>query len=265
MSSGVALHLHDNEGLRAKYDEMHSHGPTAWFSDGQNEREAILAMGEPWVGRAMLEIGCGEGDLSAMMAGKGAEIQAIDYSALAIEKASKKYPYLQFVCDNYRLEKFVDVGVKYDRLVMQGVLEHLDDPFTELKWMIENLLAPGGDVITSSPGFINPRGFVWMALHMAGAVMSKTDLHHLNPWDFEKFCSDNGYLLTYQSTDMAWASSDDMIKDLTQRLPLALKDGKIAYEPERLQAFLAWLEKAGPLIPLDRKWGGAVIVYRIET
>ena len=260
MSSGVALLLHDNEGLKAKYDEMHSQGPTAWFSDGQNERELILAMGEPWGGKSVVEIGCGEGDLCKMIAYLGGRPWGIDYSKVALEKARSKYVALEFVEIDYR-----DMKQVADRLVLQGVLEHLDDPFTELKWMIDNLLAPQGDVITSSPGFINPRGFVWMSLHMVGAVMSKTDLHHLNPWDFEEFCSNNGYRLTYQSTDMAWASSDDMIKDLTQRLPLALRDGKISYEPERLHAFLSWLEKAGPLIPLDRKWGGASIVYRIET
>lgn len=250
----------DNEGLKAKYDEMHSQGPSAWFSDGQNEREAILAMGEPWNLIRVIEIGCGEGDLGKMIWDKTHKYEGVDYSKEAISKAKNKYPGMIFFNFDYRtMEDSVD------RLVLQGVLEHLDDPFTELKWMIDNLLSPGGDVITSSPGFINPRGFVWMALHMVGAVMSKTDLHHLNPWDFENFCSENGYSLTYQSTDMAWASSDDMVKDLTQRLPLALRDGKIVYDPDRLQAFLGWLEKAGPLIPLDRKWGGAVIVYRIQT
>ena len=263
MSSGVALLLHDNEGLKAKYDEMHSQGPTAWFSDGQNERELILAMGEPWENKGVIEIGCGEGNLVVEMAKRcRAGVWGVDYSEEAIIKAvSNGYPSNVI----YRNMNYKDLYEQTDRLVLQGTLEHLDDPFTELKWMIDNLLVPGGDVITSSPGFINPRGFVWMALHMAGALMSKTDLHHLNPWDFEKFCSDNGYCLTYQSTDMAWASSDDMIKDLTQRIPLALRDGKIAYEPERLEDFLRWLGKAGPLIPLDRKWGGASIVYRIET
>lgn len=252
----------DNEGLKAKYNEMHSRGPSAWFSDGQNEREAILAIGEPWSGKYVQEIGCGEGDLAVMMRNAGADVVGIDYSEEAIKKAKvKQSDTLSFICDSYKVANIAGTH----RVVLQGVLEHLDNPWGELKWMINNLLAPGGDVITSSPGFINPRGFVWMALHMAGAVMSKTDLHHLNPWDFEKFCSDNGYGLTYQSTDMAWASSDDMVKDFTQRLPLALRDGNIAYDPDRLSSFLAWLEKAGPLIPLDRKWGGAVIVYRIQT
>ena len=67
---------------------------------------------------------------------------------------------------------------------MQGVLEHLDDPFTELKWMMDNLLTEKGDVITSSPCFLNTRGIVWMTLDMLGAVMSKTDLHYLDPWEF---------------------------------------------------------------------------------
>jgi hypothetical protein len=78
----------------------------------------------------------------------------------------------------------------YGRLVMQGVLEHLDDPFGELQWMIEHFKPK--TVITSSPCFLNPRGIVWKTLDMLGAVMSKTDLHHLNPWEFEAFCENNG-------------------------------------------------------------------------
>ncbi len=145
---------------------------------------------------------------------------------------------------------------------MQGVLEHLDDPFAELKWMMDNLLGENGDVITSSPMFVNPRGFVWMTLHMLGAVMSKTDLHFLNPWDFECFCMDNGYKLEWTSTDHSWANGVDMIEDLKHRIPLALRDGKIDYNPIRIEDFLDWLRKSARMIDLGPNLG-ATAIYKI--
>jgi hypothetical protein len=170
-----------------------------------------------------------------------------------------KYPNYEFACYGYREWP----KTSWSRLVLQGVLEHLDDPFTELKWMIDNLLTDKGDVITSSPGFLNPRGYVWMTLHMLGAVMSKTDLHFINPWDMQKFSDENGYKLEYESTDFNWASDDEMIRDLKQRIPLALKDGNLPYEEEKLNNFLGWLKKAGHLSTLRHTDGGASIVYRI--
>lgn len=250
---------------------MHSQGPGAWFDDGVEEREAILNCGIPWDHRIILEIGCGEGLLSLNMADKGASVAAIDYSTVAIQAAIEKYGRqgkglmglgaYRFNACGYRDE--IIKREKFDRIVMQGVLEHLDDPFEELKWMMDNLLVDGGDVITSSPMFVNPRGFVWMALHAVGAVMSKTDLHFLNPWDFEEFCKENGYGLKWTSCNHSWANGVRMIEDFRKRLPLALKDGEVPYQGDaNINQLLSWLSKAGPMIDLGPNLG-ATAVYRI--
>lgn len=248
-----------NDELRGVYDIMHQQGVTAWFSDGQEERDTILKFGKPWDDKVVLEIGCGEGDLSSMIYDSGGAVQGIDYSAEAIKRAQEKYPKLQLVQDDYHLKNFVHVGLKYDRIVMQGVLEHLDSPFTELKWMIDNLLVKGGDIITSSPCFLNPRGIIWHTLWMLGAVMSKTDLHFLDPDQFEDFCKEHGYRLDLRDCDVSWGNRDLMIKDLAQRIPLALRDGNIKYNPDSLSTFLTWLRK----YKCDNF--GATVVYKIQT
>jgi hypothetical protein len=137
--------------------------------------------------------------------------------------------------------EYREVVNKFDRIVMQGVLEHLDEPFQELKWMMDNLLVPGGDVITSSPCFLNPRGIVWMTLDMLGAVMSKTDLHYLNPWDFSDFCHDNHLKMTWQSCDESWGVFEGMIDDFSKRIPLALKDGGLPVDYKKIDSFLNWM------------------------
>lgn len=239
---------------------MHTEGPGAWFGSGENERALILKMGGSWNAQdsTILEIGCGEGELLGLMWCRCPFVEGIDYSETAISKLRNMFPHLTAITQNYR-----DHDKKHSRLVLQGVLEHLDDPFAELQWMMDNLLIPHGDVITSSPGFINPRGFTWMALDMLGAVMSKTDLHFLNPWDFDWYAKQHGYGLSMASCDNSWAAGPEMVADLTKRIPLALKDGKIPYDERKLSNFLAWLERAGAIAPLASVDGGATIVYRI--
>ena len=245
-----------NAELKEKYEEMHAEGPTAWFDDGAEERETILKMGEPW-NMTVLEVGCGECDLAVMIEKRGSPVLALDYSETAINIARERNPSIQSYVENYR-----DHQTRHERLVLQGVLEHLDSPFVELKWMMDNLLVDGGDVITSSPMFVNPRGFVWMALNAIGAVMSKTDLHFLNPWDFEAFAAEEGYKLKWTSCNHSWANGVRMIEDFRRRLPLALQDGKLPVDLGKLEDLYIWLSKAGPKIDLGPNLG-ATAVYKI--
>jgi len=244
-----------NKELKTVYDTMHKKGATAWFSDGHEERETILKMGEPWNNKLVLEIGCGEGDLVNMLH-PTVKIVGIDYYKEAIKRGRDKNPYIPIYNQEYKT-----VTQKFDRIVMQGVLEHLDDPFTELKWMMDNLLTEHGDVITSSPCFLNPRGIVWMTLDMLGAVMSKTDLHFINPGSLEIFCQKHGYDIKMQSCDFDWAGGDAMIEDLKQRIPLALRDGNIKYDNEKLDRLMLWLSNFRDFI---KPAIGATMVYRIS-
>lgn len=252
----------NNKDLKAKYDEMHKQGPGAWFSAGYEERLAILQSGWPWAGLDVLEIGCGEGDLLAMMEASGAHTYGIDYSEEAITKLTNKYVSLNVARKNYR--DFILTGT-YSRIVLQGVLEHLDDPFKELKWMIDNLLKEHGDIITSSPNFINTRGIVWMTLALLFNVpMSLTDLHFLHPDQFLKFAEENGYrLVSRGSCDMSWGWGNDMIEDFKKRLPNALGDAKM--NTLGVPKLLKWLEGNTQIMLPVNQLQGATIVYRIKT
>lgn len=202
----------------------------------------------------MLEIGCGEGDLCAMISEAGASVQGIDYSTNASRAAIMRGRAV--ICSNYKNFKG-----EYRRIVMQGVLEHLDDPFGELAWMIERFEPK--TIVTSSPGFLNPRGIVWMTLHMLGAVMSKTDLHYLNPWQFEDFCKERGYVLTMESTDNDWGYGARMVEDFCKRIPLALKDGGLKAHNLDWLSLIGWLHRASAMIPAG-PLNGATICYRID-
>lgn len=260
-----------NKDLKEKYNRMHAQGPDAWFDDGAEERMAILKMGHPWTGLKVLEIGCGEGQLAADMVigtrgdlrGGASVVRAVDYSETAIGKAKAKWgesDFLRFHHGDYRKLENSKIN---DRLVMQGVLEHLDDPWKELKWMMDKLLVDGGDVIASSPGFINPRGFVWMTLDLVGAVMSKTDLHFLHPWEFEEFALRNGCEIEVRSCDNEWGFGAKMRHDLQERIPKAIDDGALNVNDKKLGEFMEWLQKAGQIAPASGL-SGATIIYKIK-
>ena len=240
-----------NEQLKDKYDQMHAEGQSSWFDEGDEERKTILRMGD-WDGALVTEIGCGEGDLLKMVLGKGAyHVAGVDYSTEAIERAKAKHPEITFKNCNYRdLKDFCSV------LVMQGVLEHLDKPFAELDWMVEHFKPK--TIITSSPCFLNTRGVVWHALNMLGAVMSKTDLHYLDPIDFNRWSMQRGYKITTEYCEPSWGQGQKMIDDLKKRIPLALKDGGIPFKQEKVDELIDWLKSF-------RLTGcGAVACYRID-
>jgi len=250
----------DNKDLKAKYDAMHQEGKTSWFDDGHRERMAILSLGEPWIGKSVIEVGCGEGDLLAMMRMAGGAPVGLDYSEAAIDTARARYPDLAVFVGDYRE---ADLAAKFDRIVLQGVLEHLNAPWEELKWMVDNLLAPGGDIVISAPCFANLRGVCWMTLQLLFNVpMSLTDLHFLDPWDFENVIRQLGWSSAdFMSIEQDWASGQKMIDDYEKRLPAALNDAGMSLEGvPRLMRWMIQLIKRREV-----HGAGAVQVWRIQT
>ena len=255
-----------NKDLKPKYDEMHKQGPSAWTFSGWNERQLILSMMDSWEGLEVVEIGCGEGDLIAMLKTANANPLGIDYSKIAIKRARNKYPQCCFVNDDYRRFSLGHPHI----VVMQGVLEHLDEPFTELKWMIDNLLKPDGIVITTSPGFLNFRGFIWMYLALAwNAPMSLTDLHFLHPWQFEEFATDNNLRIDIDWCDYDWGYTDKMLIDYRQRLPKVFNGHKMEYSELGHKKFYKWAEEFVAYLKkiIDEKANlpnGATIAYKLS-
>jgi 2-polyprenyl-3-methyl-5-hydroxy-6-metoxy-1,4-benzoquinol methylase len=248
-----AKHM-ENKELKEVYDKMHARGKEAWFDDGATEAHMICDMAD-WDSKAVLEIGCGEGDLLEWIFESGGDVVGIDYSDEAIATAKIKYPHLNFY--NQPWEEFEIDGT--DIIVMQGVLEHMDDWEQDLDSIISKY-APL-TVITSMPCFINPRGIVWHTLDMLGAVMSKTDLHFINPWDMTDYCKERDYKLKWDTCEIDWGNGTKMIDDLKQRIPLALRDGDFFFNQDAVDRFIAWLDYTACLMP-DAL--GAVNVYRVD-
>ena len=248
-----------NIDLQEKYNTIFKEGSDNFFTCNVFHEAHTIAGMQDWQGLQVMDIGCGEGILPAMIAHGGAEhVVGIDYSKEAIDNAISKFniPNIQFIADDYRV-----IENKFDVITMQGVMEHLDAPWNELKNMMENYLEDDGCLITSSPSFLSPRGYVWMTLQKLFDVpMSLTDLHFICPFDMEKFCDENGYGLDYESIHQDWGSGDIMIRDFNKRLRNALRDADM--DNSKVDDLLEWLQEAGKYFQTDESTG-AIVVYKI--
>ncbi len=247
--------------LSSKYDQIYKEGAYAkYFSfNSFPAQKLIIDYITSWVDLEVLDIGCGEGNLAAMLSFAGArKVDAVDFSSEAIEKARHRIHLenVNFICSKYRTMKN-----KYDVVVMNGVLEHFDNPWKELKYIIDNRLKKDGVVITTSPSFLNPRGYVWMTLQLLFDIpMSLTDLHFLCPFNFEGFCDKYGYSIDYKSTDQDWGAGERTIVDFRKRLKNALRDANM--KDDGVDMFLSWLQKAVQYFPRN-EYTGATIAYKI--
>lgn len=251
----------NNQQLKDKYDQVYKEDSKKFYTyNSYPESRLILSMLERWNDLDVMEIGCGEGRLAATISFAGAKyIDAYDYSeeAIRIAKNTISLANIKYICQDYK-----ENSAKYDVVVLQGVLEHLDNPFQELHYIIENKLNDNGCVITSSPSFLNPRGYVWMTLQMLFDIpMSLTDLHYLCPFDFEEFAKEYKYNVNYEATDHDWGSGARTIIDFKKRLVNALRDAGM--DNSKVEKFLIWLNKA--VVYYDEKpWSGATVAYKIS-
>lgn len=247
-----------NEDLQKIYQTVFSTSARKFFTFIPHESFLVMAGMEDWNGLEVLDIGCGEGELASTIASLGAKkVVAIDYSAAAIATCKKRYN-----GDNleFRHCAYQEVGGQFDAVVMGGVLEHFNDPFGELQSIIEKNLREKGVVISSSPGFLNLRGSIWMTLQLLFKVpMSLTDLHFIYPCDFEDFCKKYSYNLEYKSVEQNWGNGEKIIMDFAKRLPKALQD--VGLEGN-VEALLNWVKKVLRYQEINNN-SGAIIIYKV--
>lgn len=247
--------------MKEIYDKIYREGQSNFFSVKNRESVSTIVNWRDWDNLDVLEVGCGTGDLAAQLAFYGARVVAIDPSEEAI-KIAKERDSLGDRCE-FKCQSYEDAVGLYDVIVMNGVLEHFDDPFqalAELKTRL-NGKKRTTEIVTCSPSFLNPRGYVWMTLQLLFNVpMSLTDKHWILPSQMEKWCDGLGGFLNYTTCDQDWGNGRDMLGDFTKRLPNALRDAKME---GNVTALLNWLEEAME-DRRDSDVSGANIVYSLS-
>ena len=104
----------------------------------------------PFLGRNALEVGCGTGTFSALIAGSVEHLTAIDISQEFIDTARRRYaevPNLTLL----KADATEDLpDQKFDSIVMLDVLEHIADDAAMLT-SLTSKLAPGGRIVLKVP------------------------------------------------------------------------------------------------------------------
>lgn len=116
-------------------------------SPGVEERYRVIA---GLCRGAVLELGCGAGELTRTIAARGHACVGVELSREKVAQARRWHPGLEFVhADILELDTG---GRRYDTVVLSEVLEHVEAPtgdaMLQKAW---SLLAPGGRLVVSVP------------------------------------------------------------------------------------------------------------------
>ena len=130
------------------YDELWERLPAELTPPDYERRRAFLLSGV-WRGARALDLGCGEGDFTAELAGAGAEGVGVEIAQAAIERARAKHPGLDF-----RLAP-IDGPLPFEdnsfELVWSSeVIEHVADTAAWLS-EIRRVLVPRGRLLLTTP------------------------------------------------------------------------------------------------------------------
>ncbi len=141
--------LFDEKAL--KYDEWYR-TPAGRFAD-RVEKEAVLALLEPHPGMSVLDVGCGTGNYSLELAGRGLVVTGLDASPEMIKaaraKAEERGLDVEFVLGDALQLPFGDGS--FDAVICVCALEFLPDPKAALLEAYR-VLKPGGRLVAGVIG-----------------------------------------------------------------------------------------------------------------
>jgi 2-polyprenyl-3-methyl-5-hydroxy-6-metoxy-1,4-benzoquinol methylase len=233
--------------LRQKYDEIYESAGVWLYSKSQGIHAVILTQLPPDLsGKRVLDVGCGAGRLSIACARRGAAVTGFDFSEPAIRIAA-----LNAACSGTEvrfeareIEEFCASATEpFDIVTMVGVLEHVPDPVQTLG-SLNRVVAPGGLLVTSSPNFVNLRGFSYMTLlTLLDLPMSLADVRQVDylamqdwaratEWRYDR---DVGAIYRF-----GWG--EKAATDMSKRLPLAVRDAALGV-PFDYARYDEWLRR----------------------
>lgn len=137
--------------------------------------EDVVDLLAPKAGEAILDVGCGTGDLALSLYNQGIHVVGIDQSASMIEEAKQKYPHIPFFVEDAHNLPFEE---KFDAVFSNAALHWMKKPEQVLDGIFKSL-KPGGR-------FVAEFGAKGNVASISRAIIGQIDHydHNQYPWFF---------------------------------------------------------------------------------
>lgn len=154
--------------VTADYEAWHAERERAeeQRADAIWHRSTLAHLPEDLTGRRTLEIGCARGLFAKLLAERGANVVAADFSPTAVEYARRRLDGMaEVLLADVQDIPFPDES--FDLTISQETLEHVPDP---LKGMAElvRVTKRDGTLIITGPNYFNMLGLYRIALRLVG-------------------------------------------------------------------------------------------------
>ena len=108
-------------------------------------------------GARVIDLGCGSGTFTALLARAGYDSIGLDISAKLLEVGRRKHPHIEFVAGD--IEHLPFPAESFDGALLSGVVHHFPDPSPCANETFR-LLRPRGRFLAFDPNRMNP--FMWL-------------------------------------------------------------------------------------------------------
>lgn len=128
---------------------------------------------------SILDIGCGNGNISLALGSLGYTVKGIDISETSIKNSQQRNKFSNVHFQTQDAEDLPSQNVSFDAIVCSEVLEHLQQP-EKLISIIHLLLKPKGVLIVTVPNGYGPRELlvtrpvIWLVKNGVGGFIDKT-------------------------------------------------------------------------------------------
>ncbi len=254
--------MKNNKELAQFYNKVYIKGEKKHFtikreSASLSEIKEVLKQ-VSWKGKKVLDVGCGTGLFAFNAAKKGAIVLGVDFSIEAIQIAQSQHIHKNLKFESTNVNKIKE---KFNVIVSNGTLEHMDNPLKTLK-LFKKYLTKNGCIIITSPNWSNPRGYMLMPLlFLFNAPITLADLHYFTPVDFKNFAKKLEMNLSWKTFDKSWSHGEILVEDFKKRIPNILQDLDLPKNKQNVNSLLKWIKNNINTLNNDLPHSGATGLY----
>lgn len=139
----------------------------------------LVSLLDPKVNEQILDLGCGTGQLTAKIAGSGAQVTGIDSSQPMVDQAKANYPSLRFLVVDALDMSFDE---QFDAVFSNAVLHWIPEAHRVIS-RVWHVLKPSGRFVAELGGKGNVQNIV-TAMHLALEQQGLNSAEELQPWYF---------------------------------------------------------------------------------